>query len=124
MCVFLFYYRFGPLVRYWCMRMEAKNAYTKKAACRGNFKNVALSFAHRHQRLLAYHLSNSDMMSVDIQSGPGIYTYMYIVPYTCDVTVVTLAQGRSVQLEKASANVVNAIKTVMPDVSLSDYIHK
>ena len=23
-------YRFGPPVRYWCMRMEAKNGYTKK----------------------------------------------------------------------------------------------
>ena len=59
------------------MRMEAKNAYTKKAACRGNFKNVMLSFAQRHQRLLAYLLSNCDIMSVDIQSGPGTLYFKF-----------------------------------------------
>ena len=26
----IYMYRFGPPVRYWCMRMEAKNGYTKK----------------------------------------------------------------------------------------------
>ena len=47
------------------MRMEAKNAYTKKAASHGNFKNVTLSFAERHQRLLAFQLKKPDIMSPD-----------------------------------------------------------
>ena len=51
--------------------MEAKNAYTKKAARCGNFKNVCLSFAVRHQRLLAFHLSNPQFLTIDINSGPG-----------------------------------------------------
>ena len=54
------------------MRMEAKNAYAKKAASHGNFKNVPLSFAERHQRLLTYNLMNKDIMSIDISTGPGM----------------------------------------------------
>ena len=64
-------YRFGPPVRYWCMRMEAKNGYTKKAASCGNFKNICLSFALHHQNLLAFNLTNSDFMQIDVNSGPG-----------------------------------------------------
>lgn len=56
------------------MRMEAKNAYAKKAATSGNFKNVVLSFAERHQRLLAYNLTDHNIMQEDVESGPGMYT--------------------------------------------------
>ena len=55
------------------MRMEAKNAYTKKAAARGNFKNVVMSFAEMHQRLLAYHLSDHNIIRDTFESGPGIH---------------------------------------------------
>ena len=67
----LYSYRFGPPIRYWCMRMEAKNGYSKKTAGCGNFKNICLSFAVRHQRLLAFNLSSSDFLTTDITSGPG-----------------------------------------------------
>lgn len=69
----MIFYRFGPLIRYWCMRMEAKNAYTKKAANKGNFKNVTLSFAERHQRLLALTLTDPNIMTDTYSLGPGTY---------------------------------------------------
>lgn len=67
------------------MRMEAKNAYTKKAASSGNFKNVVLSFAERHQRLLAYYLTDHNIMREDFESGPGthIHIKVYNVPVHC-----------------------------------------
>ena len=41
-CVFN-YLRFGPMVRSWCMRYEAKHSYFKRlASYMGNFTNVAL----------------------------------------------------------------------------------
>ena len=67
------YNRFGPLIRYWCMRMEAKNAYVKRATNRGNFKNVTLSFSQRHQRLLALSLSDPNIMSLNYTLGPARY---------------------------------------------------
>ena len=53
------------------MRMEAKNAYSKKAASCGNFKNICLSFAMRHQSLLSLNLSNPDFLKVAVTGGPG-----------------------------------------------------
>jgi hypothetical protein len=67
--------RFGPPVRYWCMRMEAKNAYSIKAATCGNLKNIYLSFAMHHQCLLSFNLSNPDFLTVDITGGPGKIIY-------------------------------------------------
>ena len=43
----------------WCMRNEAKNAYFKEIAQIGNFKNLPLSIANRHQRLLCAHLQGT-----------------------------------------------------------------
>ena len=41
-----FFFSVGPLVSTWCMRMEAKNSYFKKAAQIGTcFKNVSYSEA-------------------------------------------------------------------------------
>ena len=48
--------RFGPLVRHWTMRFEARHRYFKKMAVQlGNVINVAYSLAMRHQRLKCYH---------------------------------------------------------------------
>ena len=71
-------YRFRPPVRYWCMRMEAKNGYTKKAASCGNFKNICLSLSLRHENLLAFNLTNSDFMQIDVNSGPGMLEIVVI----------------------------------------------
>ncbi|XP_046848549.1 uncharacterized protein LOC124442066 isoform X2 [Xenia sp. Carnegie-2017] len=48
-------YRFGPMIRSWCMRYEAKHSYFKRlASYLGNFTNVALSLAERHQTRSCY----------------------------------------------------------------------
>ena len=42
--------RFGPMVRTWCMRYEAKHRYFKRlASFMGNFTNVPYTLAARHQ---------------------------------------------------------------------------
>ena len=46
----------GPMVNMWCMRMEAKSSYFKRVAQIRNFRNLPLSVAKRHQRLLCGHL--------------------------------------------------------------------
>ena len=41
--------RFGPLVRHWTMRFEAKHSYFKQLAhSMGNFVNITYSLATRH----------------------------------------------------------------------------
>lgn len=43
---------FGPLIRSWCMRFEAKHSFFKDMARRiKNFKNLPLSLAERHQSM-------------------------------------------------------------------------
>ena len=47
--------RFGPMVRTWCMRYEAKHQYFKRlAGYMGNFTNVAYTLAKRHQEQMCY----------------------------------------------------------------------
>lgn len=67
----IYFDRFGPLTRYWCMRMEAKNAYAKRAANSGNFKNICLSMANRHQRLQSIQLRDPSYFDDDYECGPG-----------------------------------------------------
>lgn len=52
---------FGPMIRTWCMRYEAKHRYFKKIAMNmGNFTNVALTLAERHQMQSCYFMSASE----------------------------------------------------------------
>lgn len=45
-------FKFGPLIRSWCMRFEGKHSYFKKvAAVLKNFKNLPFSLATRHQSM-------------------------------------------------------------------------
>lgn len=51
---------FGPLVRLWTMRFEAKHSFFKKVAHHTKcFKNVALTLSKKHQLMIAYHLHSS-----------------------------------------------------------------
>ena len=63
-------HRLGPPISSWCMRMEAKNSYFKRIARIGNFKNVPLSVAKRHQRLLCANLQGKFFSYHDLQCGP------------------------------------------------------
>ena len=52
---------FGPLLRTWCMRFEAKHAYFKDIVGRlKNFKNLPLTLTKRHQQMEC-----ADMLTVD-----------------------------------------------------------
>ena len=53
------------------MRMEAKHNYFKKVAQVGNFKNIAYSLAHRHQRLVCSYIQEDDFFSTKAEYGPG-----------------------------------------------------
>ena len=68
---FFFVYRNGPLITSWCMRMEAKHSYFKRIAMIGNFKNVPLSVAKRHQRLMYSYINSKHFFNVEITTGPG-----------------------------------------------------
>ena len=47
--------KYGPLRSCWCMRFEAKHSYFKQISLRpGNYKNLPLTLAERHQNLQAY----------------------------------------------------------------------
>lgn len=51
----------GPMVRTWNMCNEAKLNLFKQTSRLGNFKNIAFTIANRHQRLLCYELSTSNI---------------------------------------------------------------
>lgn len=56
--------------RTWTMRHEAKLNMLKLASRLGNFKNIAMSLAFRHQRLLCYELSTGRLLDTPIEAGP------------------------------------------------------
>lgn len=64
--------RLGPLIRYWCMRFEAKHRFGKElsSVCR-NFKNICKTIAWRNQyRLASDFLNHSSFRMSDI-IGPS-----------------------------------------------------
>ena len=52
------------------MRMEAKNSYFKRMAQIGNFKNIPLSVARRHQKFICAHLNADDYFGNTLNIGP------------------------------------------------------
>ena len=67
-----FFFRTGPFINVWCMRMEAKNSYCKKVAQSSNFKNVPYTVANRHQRLLCSYLNDPDgFFDTKVKCGPS-----------------------------------------------------
>ena len=52
------------------MQHEAKLNMLKRASRLGNFKNIAMSLAFRHQRLLCYELSTGWLLDTPIETGP------------------------------------------------------
>ena len=67
------YYRFGPLVRHWTMRYEAKHSYFKQLAqSMGNFINIPYSLAMRYQQLQCYiNTNNTHIHGAGLTVGPG-----------------------------------------------------
>ena len=58
--------RLGPLTTSWCMHMEAKNSYLKRIVQQGNFKNIALSVARCHQKLMCVFLDSDDFFEKEL----------------------------------------------------------
>ena len=57
-CRLLLFSRFGPPVRFWCIRFESKHSYFKNLAHRVKcFKNIPYTMAERHQEAMCYHLN-------------------------------------------------------------------
>lgn len=67
--------RYGPLVRHWTMRYEAKHSYFKHLAqSMGNFINIEFSLATRHQLLQCYlHTDTTTIQGSKLVVGPGKY---------------------------------------------------
>ena len=70
-------YRYGPPVRFWCMRFEGKHNYFKDLAHRIKcFKNIPKTMAIRHQNLMCYHFgatSSRSPLFKDTIFGPGMH---------------------------------------------------
>ena len=70
-------FRFGPLVRHWTMRYEAKHSYFKQLAqSMGNFINLPYSLAMRHQQLQCYwSINDKEIPGTGLTVGPGMCIY-------------------------------------------------
>ena len=69
----------GPMVRTWNMQNEAKLSVLRRASRLGNFKNIALTVASKHQCLLGYGLSGCHFLDSGIECGPcKAYFYQFI----------------------------------------------
>lgn len=91
----------GPLVTSWTMRHEAKLNFIKKASRLSNFKNVAQSVAHRHQRWMCYELASNNIFFTPLECGPG--------------SSPTFFHSES---EDMKAALLNVIPSISPDCSI------
>lgn len=81
-------YRFGPLVRHWTMRFEAKHNYLKKMGQNvGNYINIAWTLAMRHQYLQCYYsISGDDLFDCNAEIGPGLDCCVFVYNNVCHLT--------------------------------------
>lgn len=59
--------RSGPLIHSWTMRHEAKLSFVKRASRRGNFKNVCLTAAKKHQLWQCQQLQSENFLHPDTE---------------------------------------------------------
>ena len=52
----------GPMVRSWTIRHEAKLNFFKQTTGTSSFKNITLSLANHHQRLVCYEMSTGSLL--------------------------------------------------------------
>ena len=99
-------YRYGPLVRFWCMRFEGKHNYFKDLAHRLKcFKNISKTMAYRHQELVCYYVnSGSDCSPFCKESKTGPGTCMYMCTYILIRSLIFPTPNA------ATTSVVNALK--------------
>lgn len=75
------FHRYGPPVRFWCMRFESKHNYFKELAHRVKcFKNIPKTMAQRHQEFMCYSLNGENSpFSKENMTGPGQCNLQYCV---------------------------------------------
>ena len=61
----------GPMVCTWTMRYEGKLQFFKRASHLGNFKNIALTVAQRHQRWMCYQLASGNLLKSNYECSPS-----------------------------------------------------
>jgi len=68
----------GPLIRFWCMRFEAKHNFFRRLShivC--NFRNVCKTMATRHQLMQCYNFyTQKSIDSQSVQVGPGSVIFL------------------------------------------------
>jgi hypothetical protein len=71
--------QFGPLIRVWTLRFEAKHSYFKECARKlHNFKNLPLTLSERHQLLQAYlHEGNLFQQQLQVEKGINFVARRY-----------------------------------------------
>ena len=73
--IYTYAFRFGPLVRYWTMRYEAKHSYFKRLSqSLRNFINLPYTLASRHQQYYCYLHTDTEKFPGwmdEIETGPG-----------------------------------------------------
>ena len=75
----ILYLRYGPLLRHWTMRYEAKHNHLKKLAQNvGNFINVAWTLASRHQYWQCLQFMDKDCLKQDTtEVGTGMFATIH-----------------------------------------------
>lgn len=69
--------RYGPLVRFWCMRFESKHNYFKQC-----FKNIPKTMAQRHPKFMCYHLNcENSPFTKETMVGPDSVVDVSSLPY-------------------------------------------
>ena len=64
----------GPMVRSWTIRHEAKLNFFKQTTGTSSFKNITLSLANHHQRLVCYEMSTGSLLRSRLECGPTAMT--------------------------------------------------
>ena len=93
-CAF-YMYRYGPLIRLWCMRYEGKHKQFKQIARRCTYKNVCLTLSKFHQRQQAFELTcNNVFATVHIETGASELLNSIAI---CTVTIIVLYRKEDTQ---------------------------
>ena len=72
------------MIRSWCARYEAKHSYFKRlASYLGNFTNVAVSLAERHQKQICYLMSsqNGQATKKPLAKKPKIGNFKFVIVF-------------------------------------------
>ena len=108
MFILRYTYSYGPLIRHWTMRFEARHSYFKRLAGQlGNFINIPYTLSTRHQQLQCYHrldksniggtdleMGKVDLISADLVDGLTVHFGTNQEIYKCRLSISEMHDGR------------------------------